>query len=188
MARTHYVKAAQKDQGNCRTCGKAIKAGESYKWAKPRTHRGGVGYKVRWCSDHSPTRAQLTSSPHLAALYDAEDAANSTISQAGSPEDVQQAVEDFAAAVRDEVAAGYAESADNIESGFGHETSTSAELREKAEGYEGWADELEAFDAQAAYDDAMEADDVDSASDDELEAAMDACREAAQDELGNCPV
>ena len=142
MARVHYVKKAQRDQGNCLTCGAPIMAGESYKWAKTRTHRGGTGWKKKWCSKHYPTRAQMTSSPHLATLYQAQDDAADALAECTSVADMQAAMQAAADGIR-EAAEGYRESAQNMESGFGPPTSMSEELESKADEIESYADDVE---------------------------------------------
>lgn len=51
MARVTTVNKAQKDQGRCEKCSTEIKAGDGYKWIKPRSHRGAVGHKRKRCLD-----------------------------------------------------------------------------------------------------------------------------------------
>jgi hypothetical protein len=189
MARVHYVKAAQKDQGNCLTCGAAIMAGEPYKWAKTRTHRGGMGFKKKWCSKHSPTRAQMTSSQHLATLYQAQDDAADTLAKCDNVDDMQSAMQAAAEGIK-EAAEGYRESAQNMEEGFGHATSMSEELEAKADEIEAYADDVE----QWTPDDDPPDDDYDPAHMDDYydhEQAkldwLDACRESAQSALDESP-
>jgi len=67
---------------------------------------------------------------------------SNAIETAESEDDVQSALTDAAEAVR-EIASAKEEGADNIESGFGHETYQSDELRTQAQDLESWADEIE---------------------------------------------
>jgi hypothetical protein len=147
MARVTHVKSRQgpRKEGKsaemrCSKCGKDIAIGEPYKWFQSR-----IGYsKVRrnYHSACSIPRSQTTTS-RMGEIWDAEDALD--FSGCKTADDFTQALSEFAAVVR-EVGEGYGESASNIEDGFGHETSQSAELREKAEALEEWANDLESVD------------------------------------------
>lgn len=72
MAKIHFVKCARKDNPVC-------KRGESYHWWK---HNFGV----KQYSKERPTRAQVTKSPFLSALYALEDG----ICDIGSSEEVDE--------------------------------------------------------------------------------------------------
>jgi hypothetical protein len=78
------------------------------------------------------------------------------------------------------------EAADNMESGFGHETEQSQELSEIADNLESWADDV----ANAC--DSLEFPEADVTPDDEMADAMEAWREEAQqaiqDALDNSPI
>ena len=131
----------------CEKCGKDIEVGTPYKWVKPVAYRGARGHKrTRHEACPSWRPSELTSSAALGILYAAQEAAEDALA-AWTPEDGLDAAEailnDLAEGVR-EAAAQYESSADNMESGFGGETSTSAEIREKQEALEGQADEVEA--------------------------------------------
>lgn len=164
MARVTHVKKAQKDQGRCEVCGKPIEAGAAYKWCKPRSHRGAVGYKRKRheaCRSWRPS--ELTSSPALSTLYAAQETAGDDLEawDRESLDDLRSIIEALAEGVR-EAASVYEEGASNIEDGFGHATSTSEELAEKAEALnsaaddvEGAADELEEWDEDDARQEAI---------------------------------
>lgn len=138
----------------CEACGEPINIGDPYKWVAPRAHRATKGIKRNrhaTCRGWKPS--ELTSSPHLATIYAAQEDAEeglATIS-VNSLEDVDEAAdslreiaEQFADALQEAVES-YAESADNIEDGFGHETYQSEELRGKSEDVASWADEAAAW-------------------------------------------
>jgi hypothetical protein len=149
---------------SCDHCGKPINIGDPYKWIAPRAHRAAQGIKRNrhtTCPAWRPS--QTTSSPHLATIYGAQEAAEDQVSAvtANSAEDTADAeealkgiAEEFAEAVM-EASESYGESATNIEDGFGHETYQSEELREKSEAIEGWADEVAAYDT-TEYDEDLD--------------------------------
>jgi hypothetical protein len=142
---------------NCDHCGKPINIGDPYKWIAPRAHRAAQGIKRNRHTTCPAWRAsQTTSSPHLATIYGAQEAAEDQISAvtADSAEDAADAeenlkgiAEEFAENIQEAVES-YAESAQNIEDGFGHETYQSEELREKSEAIESWAEEVASYEVE----------------------------------------
>lgn len=155
MARVTTVAKAQKDQGRCEKCGTDLPAGSSYKWIKPRSHRGAKGYKRKRCVACPNWRpSETTSSPALGILHAAQEAASDAL-DARSGEDgldaAQTILTDLAEGVR-EAAAQYEESASNMEDGFGGETSISAEIREKGETLDPQADDIENSDLPDDFD------------------------------------
>jgi len=165
MARVTYVKAAKgrKDgrPRRCSGCGKEINAGDPYKWFANRIGR--YSSRKDFCADCRIRPSMMTTSPHLSALYAAQETAEDALGAGGDDltlADIAQIVRDYGEAVR-EVGTGYEESADNIEDGFGHETYQSEEIREKASACEDAADQ-----ADSAADDIEGMDDPD---DDESE-------------------
>lgn len=163
MARTTYVKKARKDQGlcmspNCRAESREIKAGDPYKWFSIRSHRAGRGQRKQYHPQCPVPRSHTTTSAQLGTIYDAVEAAESEMASLDSYEigDLEVIGQAAAEGIR-EAGEMYGEGADNIESGFGHETYVSQELREKAEGCESWADEIE----QVDYDEFDEDDEPD---------------------------
>lgn len=131
MARTHVVAKARKDQGNCRGCGTAIKAGDPYKWAHPR-YRG----KVKVCAKCQITPS-MTSSSKMVAVWDAQEA----VSKADTVEDIAQALHDLAETAR-EVGGEYREAAENQQQYF-PDSEIAAENEQKADDLESWADDVE---------------------------------------------
>lgn len=136
----------------CGHCGEDINIGDPYKWVAPRAHRASRGTrKVRHqtCPGWKPS--ELTSSPHLATLYAAQEAAEeaaSALQAPTTPEDAEAFLEDLrgileaCAADAMEAAESYRESAEAIEEGFQHPTYQSEELMEKSSEIEYWCDEL----------------------------------------------
>jgi hypothetical protein len=188
MAQTHTVAKSQKEH-RCSACGQPIEVGQPYKWFKMKLARGGVK-KSYHPGCNIPPSHRTTS--RMGAIYDAQAALN--LSGCETVEDVQSELQSFAETVR-EVAEGYAESADNIESGFQHETYQSQELREKSESLESWADELEQWEFSGDAEPVQDEEDVpdeEPESDDDYEARLDTWRDEvrddAQNEVDNCPV
>jgi len=145
MARTHFVQ--QRGRGKkgpfrelrCQSCGKPIEVGQPYKWFKMKSAYGGV--KKSYHPDCEIPASHRTTS-RMGQVWDAQTAAASDLSSAEDLDGIREALQGFAAEVR-QVGEEYTESADNMESGFGHATYQSDELRERGEALEAWADELE---------------------------------------------
>lgn len=163
MPRVHYVKKARKDNS-------AVKAGEPYFWWKFR-HGG------KHCSKTQPRPSQLTQSDKLSRAYAAserlddlcEDAIN--MDKDSIVNDINEVAEEVRT-ISDE----YNESADNMECVFTGGNPTIDECREKADGLEGWADEIE----QAASE-------VESLEDDEDDFA-DQVVNVIEGVSGGCPI
>lgn len=210
MARVTHVKSARKDQGSCIKCGTEIKAGDPYKWFANLIGRSSI--KKKFCASCQIRPSDMTTSPHLGALYSAIENAEDEL--AASPGPVT--LDDFATILRTcgeavrEAGEGYTESAEAIVEGFGHETSQSEEIAEKAQELESFADELDsaADEIESIEDpDAEENDflgDFDGETDDEgkpldadeFEEFVEAKRQERRDEadsmvndaLSNCPM
>jgi hypothetical protein len=142
MARVTYVKKSQKDQGNCAGCGTPIPKGSPYKWFANRIGR--FSSRKNYCANCRIRPSMMTTSPHLSALYAAQENAEDALGASGelTLADFAQIVRDYGEAVR-EVGEGYEESAQNMEDGFGHETYQSEELHEKARACEDAADQAD---------------------------------------------
>ena len=136
MARTHQVKKSQK-QHRCSACGQPIEIGQPYKWFKMKLARGGVKKSYHETCTIPPSHRTTS---RMGTIWDAQAALD--LSGAESFEAIRDELTAFAETVR-EVANEYTESADNMESGFGHATYQSDELREKGEALESWADDLD---------------------------------------------
>lgn len=128
----------------CGKCGKEIKPGDPYKWVKPKSGPYGGTKRVRCQACPSWRPSELTSSGALSTLYAAQEAAGDDLAawDQESLDDLRSILEALAEGVR-EAGGVYRESAENMEQGFGHETSMSAELTEKADALDGLADEVE---------------------------------------------
>lgn len=140
----------------CEACGNPINIGDSYKWVAPRAHRATKGVKRnRHLTCPSWKSSELTSSPHLATIYAAqetaeEDLAKLSVDSAEDTGEAEEALNDIAsmfAEALQEAVDSYEESASNIEDGFGHETYQSEELRQKSEDVSSWADEASQWQA-----------------------------------------
>lgn len=125
----------------CESCGKDIEIGTPYKHVTPKSGPYG-GYQRNRHADCPTWRPSELSSSKMAAIMAAQESFEDQIASAEDWDTIKQLLDEVAEAAR-EVASEYGESADNMEDGFGHETSASAELREKSDALEGWADELE---------------------------------------------
>lgn len=163
MARVTYVKKAQgrKDgrARHCTRCRKEIKPGDPYRWFATRIGR--MSQRKDFCATCPIRPSDQTTSPHLQTIYLAQEAAQDALGNLDGATlgDIAEIVRDYAAGVR-EAGEGYTESADNMESGFGHETQMSEEIREKAQACESAADEIESM-----------ADDIEGMDDPEDEAS-----------------
>lgn len=140
----------------CGKCGDKIAVGDGYVWWKFRFG----GKRVRCLkAECAPRPSDLTSSDKLSRLYAIQENLSDEIAEwrkndPTDTEDLKTALESAGSEAR-EVADEYRESAQNIEDGFGHETSMSEEINEKAESVDSWADELE----QVDLDESCERDD-----------------------------
>jgi len=201
MARTHIVQKAQKDQGSCQspTCShesREIKIGDSYKHFSIRAYKGGRGTKKVYHVDCHVPQSHRTTSAQLGMIYDAQETAQAELAaldNTATPDDFQAIAEGAAQGIR-EAGEMYVESADNMESGFGTSTYISDEIREKGEGCEGWADEIESaaqdieeFDEDLARGEAEEENDAEdfdeeSERDDAIEEAIEDRRQTWFDE------
>lgn len=128
----------------CDKCGKEIEVGSSYKWIAPKSGPYGGSKRYR-CSDCPTWQVWEYSYSLSARIAQIQNDFQFDASGYESAEDVTSWLSEFAEAVR-ELATEKEEGADNIESGFGHETSQSEELREIAEQLNNWADEIEQAD------------------------------------------
>lgn len=129
----------------CEKCSNPINIGDPYQYVKVKRQRGGV--KRDRCMDCPNWKAsELTSSSFLSTIYAADEDQPEPSSNPDSADVAESEIEDlrthFAEAAR-AAAEIRIEAADNMEEGFGHETSMSAELREQGEHAESVADEIE---------------------------------------------
>lgn len=184
MARVNYVKKARasKRPRRCEKCRTEIKVGDPYKWFANRIGRSSMRHD--YCSSCVIRPSDMTTSPHLSSLYSATEAADDALDEIGDGglEGIAAIVTECAGSVR-EVSEGYGESADNIEEGFGHETSQSEEIRGKSDELENFAQELEsAADEIEGMDDPDEVDEIRSEFEQEYDDDDDAPDEDSDEE------
>jgi hypothetical protein len=176
----HVAKARKTKSGNrptCGKCGKVIEIGMPYLWWANRTTYSS-SRKDR-CVDHPPRASELTMSQHKGTAYGIQESLTDALNEAGTVADISTALEDAASTARDELYEGLIESSDNIVEGFGHETTQSEELRERADAAETWAGE---FDGAASEVEGLTGDDAED--DDDL---MDQARQLAEGASEGCP-
>lgn len=129
-----------KPMPTCGKCGVTIEVGQLYKWIEPH----GRGQLVRCASCPSWQHWEYSSSlsARISQLQHDHDPSNVDLNEPG---DMSTWASDAGTAIR-ELSEEKRESASNMEEGFGHETSASAELADIADSLEGWADEVEGID------------------------------------------
>lgn len=184
MPRVHHVMKARKAQPHA-----GIEAGDEYYWWKFR-------YGGKRVSKTYPRRSALTQSQYYAAQYDAEDYAQEALCdlageiRSGALDDEMTSLEErISDAVAPIVQAGeenadtLEENADNVESGFGHETYQSEAMKERAEEYRAWASEAEDWSAQISPEDKPNR--ADYPGSEEYDGALDEWRENIASEVEN---
>lgn len=176
MARLNHVKSfrgtTKTESGNltCGRCHTAIEPGMPYQWWANRAPGQRGSFRNIRCMNCTPTVAERTPGRRGQWLQMEQDF-EQRICDISAFEDLENVAGEIAGEIRD-FANEFIESADNMESGFGHETSTSAELRERGEEIESAADGLE----QLSFDEPEEAEEFDEdAVGEELAQAMFAC-------------
>lgn len=188
------VTVADKDQPlpnhTCGKCGVEIRVGDSYKHVtvKSGPYGGRTMYRCHACP--SWRQSELTTSK-MAGVYAAQEHLDDTIDNVDTADDLRGLASDVAEMIR-EVSNEYRESQENMESGFGHPTSMSDELGEKADNLEGWADDIDSWepDSEEPEEDSWDEEEIEddedfqSAHDDWLEEARDSLRDLVND----CPV
>lgn len=130
----------------CDKCGKEIEVGQPYKWVAPKS--GPYGGSKRFRCEACPTWHSWELSSSLSARLDQVSWAAweaFTGNDLGDADDITSILTDAAGEIR-EIAEEKEEGAQNIEDGFGHETSQSEELKDIAQQLNEWADEVENYD------------------------------------------
>ena len=159
--RVHTVQRARpsKHKRVCGHCQKNIEPGQSYRYAEPRY--GPAKYRHSTCP--AWRQSELTSGK-TAQLLAIQEAAEDAVSAWGR-EDANELHDALTTAAEEarSLAEEYRESAENIESGFGHRVEKCDELESRADEIEAWADELESaadqleeFDPEAAAEELRE--------------------------------
>ena len=149
----------------CTACHEPILPGQKYHHWTP--YRSTTRQRHVSCGYPRPTEL---SNSKIAVV----DEAVQDLDLSGNVEDMKAALEGLASTA-EEVASEYNDSADGIESHFPSGNPTSEACRNVAEALESWAQELQSWDP----DDREEDDDEDD--------YLDACRESAQELVGNKP-
>jgi hypothetical protein len=195
MARTHVVKKAQKDQGRCMSpdCtheSREITVGMSYKHFSIRAYKGGRGTKKVYHVNCFVPASHRTTSAQLGMIYDAQEGAEKALASLAPEEADASTFESIAADAAQgirEAGEMYVESADNMESGFGTSTYISDEIREKGDGCESWADEIESVDFEDFNEEDARSDaegeyaDEDMTDDERVDAIEEAVESKRQD-------
>ena len=165
MARVTYVKKSQKPWV-CEKCGKQIEPGQPYKHVSPRSGPWESGRKRVRCADCPTWKPSELTFSKMAGVYAAVESFQEVMAS-WSPEDgasdLEGALDELASEV-EQVADEYEESANNIVDGFGHETTQSDELQEKADSLRDWADEVRS--AYQDIDEDVKGDDLQSSVED----------------------
>jgi hypothetical protein len=139
----------------CDHCGGPIPVGAPYKWIKPKSGPYGGHRRTRHAA--CPTWQVWEYSNSLSArAAQIQHSAGSIIDGIEDEDSATSAAEEIAGMIT-ELAQEKQESADSIESGFGHETSVSQELAGVASELESWASDVEGV----SLDDWPEGEEVD---------------------------
>lgn len=183
-----------KPMPTCGKCGATIEVGQPYKWVKTKSGPYGGMTKYR-CATCPTWRPSELSSSKMAGVYAAQEQCDDNAGDCQTRDDFEQLAVDIADQI-DAVAEEYQESADNIEEGFGHETSMSDELRSKYDELTSWAEEIRSTDFEDTPEEPVFDPDGDGTEHeeheewlmDEFEPWRDACIEAITSIVGDCPV
>lgn len=165
----------------CGRCSKEIKPGDSYYWWANKLPGAGSGYKQIRCAEHPPTIQERTPG-RAGQLMGLQSEWENELSACQSVEDLEAARDSIAGQIRD-FGQEYVDSADNMESGFGHETYQSQELREKGEAIDSIADEVEQIDVEEFDEDEVDVEDYEGEDDPDYEAALEEARSAHLDKI-----
>lgn len=138
----------------CDVCGKPIEVGTPYKHITPKSGPYGGTKRTRH-EEHPDWQVWEYSSSLSARIAGIVHEANEELSSVESADDAQQVVDGAKDSIM-ELVEEKREAAQNIEDGFGHETSQSSELSELAESLESWADEADSIEIEDAPDEDQE--------------------------------
>lgn len=187
MRRTVEDRSKPKPLLTCDYCHKPIEIGTPYKHITPKS--GPYGGYQRNRHESCPTWQVWDYSSSLSAqVAQIEHDFNEGLAGVNDEDDVQSLLDDAAQAVRD-IAEEKRQSAQNIEEGFGHETSTSQDLSDVADQLDSWADEIESAtipDRPEHEPEDPEDDEGDELTDDELQEWRDEVANTVTI-VGECP-
>lgn len=161
MARLNHVKSfrgtSKTQDGNlcCSKCGATITKGDSYRWWANRAPgmRGGIKRIRCMKSECTPTIAEMTPG-RRGQWYGMQEGFEQELAACATIDDVQATAESIASEV-ESFGQEFIEGADNMESGFGHETEQSMDLRQKGEDIEQAAAEIRDVDIDDFDEDAV---------------------------------
>ena len=143
MAKVQHIQRARasKTTRQCSVCRHEIQVGEPYKKIDKKT--GPVsGYTLVWCKDHNPKPSDQASG-RTADMYRIDESISEAIMNNQydlSTEEGRQELCEVAAVDWESFGDEIDESAENIESGFGHGTAQSEIMRETANSFRDWAE------------------------------------------------
>ena len=143
MARVQRIKKARvsKKRRSCRICGSEVQLGESYKKIEKKTGPRSSQTLI-FCHQHEP-RPSHSSSGRSSELAEMQEDYEDGMKIAGDDlTDQAEALSAFASGI-EELSGSIRESAESIESGFGHSTAQSEAMASTAEELETWAQEME---------------------------------------------
>lgn len=174
----------------CDHCGRPIELGTPYKHITPKS--GPYGGHQRNRHEACPTWQVWDYSSSLSAqTAQIEHDFNEGLTGVTDESEVQSLLDDAAQAVRD-IAEEKRQSAQNIEDGFGHATSTSDDLNQVADDLDSWADEIEGASIPELPEHEADPDDPDADDGDEhTDEEMNEWRDELSNSLtivGECPV
>lgn len=176
------------DYPGCSINGGKIAVGSSYKHITPKSGPYGGRQRNRH-AEHPNWRIWEYSSSLSARIAQIIDGAETSIPGEATEASDYESVLESAADEIEGLAEEKEEAATNIEEGFGHETSSSADRREEAESLRDWAEELRGV----SFDDPPEEpeDDEDEGAvetyESEMEDWRETCSSVVEDALGNSP-
>lgn len=133
-----------KPMPTCGKCGKTIEVGQPYKWVKTKSGPYG-GAKLIRCATCPTWKQSELSSSKMAGVYAAEEQCDEQLGECNEVGDLEALRDDLADQI-ESVADEYQESAENMVSGFGHETSTSDDIQQKADDLREWAESIRGID------------------------------------------
>ena len=137
MPRVTTVKSARRDHRG--SCGHDIKKGEGYRWFKRKTGPAS-GYQVKHCLQCPFKPSQLEANQYLSEFMAAEEGFSD--SPGDTPEEIGDALTEVAEVARQNSET-MEENAQAMVDGFGHETSMTEELEDRAREWSDFADAIE---------------------------------------------
>ena len=146
MAKVKQITKAGKSTKTrrCTICGHEVQVGESYKFVSKRTGPAG-GYRLIFCSDHSPRQSHLLSGRSAQLARIGEDFTDTINALDVDGENIMGELSDALTSAADEVESMSDEIKDassSLEEGFGHATAQSEAMAETATELSDWAERI----------------------------------------------